>query len=125
MLPEIRNTILTLSSSLAVTTLAKATVITTLGLIAAQLARRSRASVRHALLAVTFGALLALPAASILTPPVRIGVPIVVETLAAYPAFGSTIGAISPIRPEGTKPVVTNSIWRSSTPSPSILLLVG
>jgi Protein of unknown function (DUF3738) len=64
MLPEIKNTILILSSSMAVAIFAKATLITALGLIAARLARDSRASVRYALLAVTFGALLALPAAS-------------------------------------------------------------
>ncbi len=125
MLPEIKNAILVLSSSLAVSTLAKATVIMALGLIAARLARRSQASVRHALLAVTFGALLALPAASILTPPVRIAAPIVVETPAVPPAFDAAAGAISPIGQEDTKAGVTPSISRSSVLSTSILLLVG
>jgi hypothetical protein len=43
------------------------------------MARRSRASLRHALLAVTFGALAALPFASTLIPPVGIEAPIATQ----------------------------------------------
>ncbi|HEV2668155.1 MAG TPA: hypothetical protein VG324_24780, partial [Blastocatellia bacterium] len=68
----ITNAMITGSLSLAVSTLAKATAIAALGLIGTRMARRSRASLRHALLAVTFGALAALPFASTLIPPVGI-----------------------------------------------------
>ena len=52
----------------------KATVALLLGLGGAALARRSRAAVRHAVLAASFGVLLVLPAASLLAPPVPIAV---------------------------------------------------
>ena len=52
----------------------KATLAAGLGLLAAWLARSSRASVRHALLAATFAVLLALPAVSSFAPPLRITV---------------------------------------------------
>jgi len=66
---------LLLSSSLAASILGKATLITTLGLIATWLTRRSPAAVRHAVLAASLAVLLALPVASILIKPVRIGLP--------------------------------------------------
>ena len=75
MMPVIDGVMLAVSSSPAASIVAKATVITALGLSCARLARRSRAAVRHALLAAAFGVLLALPVASILAPPVRIAVP--------------------------------------------------
>jgi uncharacterized protein (TIGR03435 family) len=86
------------SLSLAVSTLAKATAIAALGLIGTRMARRSRASLRHALLAVTFGALAALPFASTLIPSVRIEAPIATQEparTAPQPA-----GAASPALPE-------------------------
>ena len=51
MMPVLYGVILALSSSLAATIVAKATVTMALALIGARLARRSRAAVRHALLA--------------------------------------------------------------------------
>ena len=60
------------SSSLAASILGKATLIATLGLMGAWLARRSPAAVRHAVLAASLAVLLALPIASILIKPVRI-----------------------------------------------------
>jgi TonB family protein len=62
------------SSSPAASILAKATVALTLGLAAAWLARKSRAAIRHALLAAVFLVLLLLPAVSIWAPPFRIAV---------------------------------------------------
>ena len=64
---------LLLSSSLAASILGKATLVTTLGLIGTWLTRRSPAAVRHAVLAASLAVLLALPVASILIRPVRIG----------------------------------------------------
>lgn len=56
--------------------LGKATIVLTLGLTAAWLAGRSRASVRHLLLVVTFGMLLVLPVIILATPGVTIDVPV-------------------------------------------------
>jgi hypothetical protein len=79
MMPAINGVMLAVSSSLAVSIVAKATVTTAMSLVGVRLARRSRAAVRHALLAAAFGVLLALPLASIVVPPVRIAVPVVAQ----------------------------------------------
>ena len=68
----IEEAILTVGSSWALSTLAKATFVTALGLSAALLAGRKRAAFRHALLAATFGVLLALPLVSAIAPPAGI-----------------------------------------------------
>ena len=75
MMPVINGVMLAMSSSLAASIVAKATVTAALGLIGTWLGRRSRAAVRHALLAAAFGVLLVLPIASVVAPPVRIAVP--------------------------------------------------
>jgi TonB family protein len=51
---------------------AKVTFAMVLGLLAAWMARRSRAAVRHALLGATFSVLLLIPIVSLLAPPIRI-----------------------------------------------------
>ena len=53
----------------------KATALLSLGLFAVWMARRSRASVRHLLLAATFGALIALPAGIAAFPAIGVPVP--------------------------------------------------
>jgi len=68
--------VVTLSASPAISLVAKGTVVAALGLISARFARRSRAAVRHALLASTFSVLLALPIVSFLATPVPIAVPV-------------------------------------------------
>lgn len=85
----IHEAMLAVSSSLAASILAKATVAAALGLVGAQLARRSRAAVRHAVLAAAFGALLALPVASVVAPPVRI---VVAAQAQMRPAFPGSAG---------------------------------
>src|SRR5262245_12326277 len=75
----INNMMIAGSLSLALLTLVKATAIAALGLIGTRMAQRSRASLRHALLAVTFAALAALPVASTLIPPVGIEAPIATQ----------------------------------------------
>jgi len=74
MMPEINAAILLASHSLAVSIVVKATFTTALALIAVRLARGSRASLRHVMLTVAFGVLLALPAASLVLPAVAIAV---------------------------------------------------
>ena len=66
---------LALSSRLDLAIVAKATIILAIGLTAAPLARRARASVRHLLLAATLGTLLVLPAGVGTLPAVTIRVP--------------------------------------------------
>ena len=73
-IPSIDVALLAVSSSLAASIVVKVTVIISLALCAAWLARGSRAAVRHALLAAAFGVTLLLPIASVLVPPVHLGV---------------------------------------------------
>lgn len=60
---------LTVSGSLELSIIAKATVVLTLALVAVRCARRTRASVRHVILASAFGALLFLPVGVLVLPP--------------------------------------------------------
>jgi TonB family protein len=122
MIPGINAAMLAVSSSLAVSAVVKGTVATALGLIGARLARRSRAAVRHALLAGSFGVLLVLPAASVVAPPVRIAVPGLADARADArtvppPSAGAT-GAITHAG-VGVTPIVS----RSGRLSPFALLL--
>ncbi len=89
MMPAINEMILAASSSLAASTVVKATLLLTLGLIGSAIAGRSRASVRHSLLAATFGVLLLLPVAAIVAPPVRL----VVHAAEQKPAAPALSGA--------------------------------
>jgi TonB family protein len=121
MMPAIGQIMLAVSSSLAASIVAKVTVTTALALIGAWLARRSRAAVRHALLAAAFAVLLVLPAASIVAPPVRI-------TLPAPPPE-----RIVPVRPARAIPLaapagsraVASVAPRSTGLAPSALLLTA
>ena len=70
-------------ASFQLSVLAKATITMLLGLAAARLAKRARASTRHVLLAATFGGLLLMPVALVLVPPAAIEIPVdrIVESL--------------------------------------------
>jgi len=72
----IDGSMLAASDSPVVSIIVKATLILAFALIAARLTRRSRASLRHAILAAAFGVLLVLPIASTLAPPFRVGLPV-------------------------------------------------
>ena len=98
MMPAINGMLLAISSSLAASIVAKVTVTTALGLVAAWLARGSRAAVRHALLAAAFGVMLLLPIVSVVVPPLHIGVPVQVESRAAYCRSRWTSTLIRPLR---------------------------
>jgi uncharacterized protein (TIGR03435 family) len=97
MIPVIRGVILVVSGSLIASVVAKATVTSALGLMGAWLMRKSRASVRHACLAATFGVLLVLPVASIFAPPLTIGVPVVAQDGTKLPPLARAIDPIPPI----------------------------
>lgn len=120
MTPAIKGVMLALSSSLAVSIVAKVTVIAALALFAAWLARGSRAAVRHALLASVFGVML-LPITSIVAPPVHLAVPIAPESRTALPPV---IDAAPSVVTDAGVPAMptTPQTW---TLSPSVLLLAG
>jgi uncharacterized protein (TIGR03435 family) len=120
---EINNAMIAGSLSLAVSTLAKATAIAALGLIGTRMARRSRASLRHALLAVTFGALTALPFATTLIPPVRIEAPIATQEPAR--SAQPPASAAAPARPEDAYIAVAPVTPGAPSLSVSALLFKG
>ncbi|HKV47281.1 MAG TPA: M56 family metallopeptidase, partial [Candidatus Acidoferrales bacterium] len=76
MTPAIGHAIFAVSNSLAASIIVKATIVILIALVAATLARHSRASVRHAIIAAGFVVLLALPIAAIIAPPLHIALPI-------------------------------------------------
>src|SRR5580700_3199054 len=124
MMPLVNGALLAVSGSLAASIIAKATVTTALALTAAWLARRSRAAVRHALLAAAFGVLLALPVASIVAPPLRIAVAAAAHQ-AIMPSFAEGASAISPTAPPHAGVSVTPEVPRSAGLSPSDLLIAA
>ena len=114
MTPSIVEGILAVSGSLAAAILVKVTVTMALALVLVRLARGSRAAVRHAVLAAAFGAILALPAASILAPPIRIALrdriasPPLAAAIGAAPRIGSAAATVrippAPPRPSAFSP---------------------
>jgi uncharacterized protein (TIGR03435 family) len=72
MMPAIEQAILAASSSFAALIVVKATIVIMLAIIATRLASRSRAAIRHAILAAGFAVLFALPIAAIVAPPIHI-----------------------------------------------------
>ncbi len=120
MMPAINGIVLAVSSSLAASILAKATIAMALGLTVTWMAYRSRAAVRHTLLAAIFGALLVLPIASLLAPPVLIAVRAAVQqrVVPARAAVTETQSSIAPRLPETSAP-------RPARVSASTLLLAA
>jgi TonB family protein len=120
MMPVIDRFMLAVGSSLAASIVAKATIVTALALIGALLARRTRAAMRHALIAAAFGVLLVLPIACMVLAPVHIAVP------AATPAAPPAAGAVATVSRAPADPaMVTPSNSQAPTPSLSALLLAG
>jgi uncharacterized protein (TIGR03435 family) len=85
--------------------LAKVTIVLAAALVAARLAHRSSAAMRHVLLAAAFAVLLALPIASVVAPTIPVAVPVAMqETVAPYgfPEFpSSALPSALPIAPAG------------------------
>lgn len=125
MTPTIHEFVLAMGSSLPASIVAKATVIAAFGLVGARLARRSRAAVRHVLLAATFGVLLLLPVASLIVPPVRIAVPTVNMGNAKLLAPGAGSEWILPFTAGEAHPAVALTASRSSWPPVSMLVFMG
>lgn len=93
MMPAINEMFLAVSNSLAGSIVAKVTISTAVGLLAAWLARGSRAAVRHTLLAAMFGVILLLPLGAMLMPPLHVRVPVGMESQAPFVPFGIAIDA--------------------------------
>jgi beta-lactamase regulating signal transducer with metallopeptidase domain len=81
MIPTPADAALMLSQSVEISLLAKATAFLLVGLTAVGLARRTRASVRHLILAATFAAIAATPLLINSVPETRITVPIAAVTV--------------------------------------------
>jgi uncharacterized protein (TIGR03435 family) len=75
-----------LSASTAASMCAKATVAIGLALIGARVAQKSRAAVRHVVLAAAFAVLLCLPAASFVAPSIHVAVPVAAQPSVATQA---------------------------------------
>ena len=105
MTSTITEAALALSSSVELSILGKATLMLLLGLAAAGLASHARASRRHLLLAATFAALLALPAAVLLAPGVAIELPAPQTAgTAAAPVVAPAANAPAPAGPAALAP---------------------
>jgi uncharacterized protein (TIGR03435 family) len=126
MIPAINQVMLAISSSLTASIVVKVTLITALALFATWLARGSRAAVRHALLAAMFGVILLLPLASVVVPPVHLGVPVTIENRApALPPRASGVDQIPPVVAADHPDDSVISVPQSSTISLSNLLLLA
>lgn len=97
MIPTLSETVLAASGWTELSILVKATLMLALGLVGATLARRSTSSVRHLLLAATFGAILTLPVIVLFTPEVavRIDVPrVIVPVPAVVAPMAGSVGTL-------------------------------
>ncbi|HEY4365348.1 MAG TPA: M56 family metallopeptidase [Bryobacteraceae bacterium] len=124
----IESTMLATSNSLALSIVVKATLILAMALVSVVLARRSRSSMRHAILAAALGLLLVLPVASALAPPFRVAMPAAApEEIAPIPLmplkrFVPSVEAprvaADAGKPGGTSfplPTVLLSVWLAGT----------
>jgi TonB family protein len=121
MMSLIDGVLLVLSSSTAASMAAKATVIAGLGLAAARLAGRSRAAVRHALLAAAFGVLLVMPVVSLVAPPVRVAVRGAAPGRSPQPARASVIAAL----PQAAQAHAGSEVPLLAGVSPAAVLFAG
>jgi beta-lactamase regulating signal transducer with metallopeptidase domain len=100
----------------AIALMAKTTVVMLLGLGATRLARRARASVRHAMLLATFAILLALPLLTMLLPSVD--VPILPDALSQPSASMSSLTENGPARSVIPTPATSTAGESSQPPTP-------
>jgi TonB family protein len=123
MISTIGAIMLAASNSPAASILAKVTLTTAIGLIAARLAYRRSAAVRHALLAATFAILLILPIAALLTRPRRIPIAIAPQSPRVSAPVPATTAAIHPAvaaSPAPSLATILLTIWLAG----SIVFLV-
>ena len=101
-----------MTTTLLFTVLAKVTVVMALALAGTRLAQRSRAAVRHVLLAGAFAVLLILPMASVVAPSVRVSVPAAVQQ-AIVPADTEMV-----VDPDAAPDSITGGSAATSSRSP-------
>ena len=116
MIPRTIDAVLSLSSSVELSILVKATIMLTVGLTAVRLASRTQASVRHWILAATFGALIALPLVVIAAPDMTVQLPVRPARMQPSPA-GEVGEANRPIARTDADRVDTRLEKRPWTPS--------
>lgn len=85
MRPLLAEAVLTVGGSFAASILAKASLAMALALIGVRLERRTRAAVRHVLLAAAFMVLLVLPIASMVAPSIQFELTRIDANIAGYP----------------------------------------
>jgi bla regulator protein blaR1 len=108
MIPAVDHAILAASNSLAASVVAKATIVLALVLVGGLVARQSRASIQHAIVAAGFAVLLALPAVSIVAPPIQVPLP-------GAPQQNNEIGPLAaPIDPDSVATEARNNAALSS-----------
>ena len=118
----VEELLMLINGSFAGSILLKVTIVTALALTGAQLARRSRAAVRHLLLAASFGVVIVLPMASILVQPIQITLPVAMSSRKAEPASESFTAATVPVT-ANVRTVWTPSTEQTTKLSPWSLLL--
>lgn len=123
MMTNLRELALSVGGSLPASIVAKATVIALLALIGTRLARRSRAAVRHVLLAAAFGALLLLPVASMVAPPVRIAVRNLEQNQGFSPS-PSGVDTLPSFVPADSRPAVGPAVSPSVVPWSELWIIV-
>ena len=89
MIPTLAEAAVTMSQSVELSIVGKATAMIVVGLVAARLAAHARASVRHVLLAATFASLVALPLLLVFGPHATIDVPVAYTNASAERAVAA------------------------------------
>jgi TonB family protein len=103
----------------------KATLAVAFGLALVWLARRSRAALRHAILAATFAVLVALPIVSVIEQPVRIFVPVLIKAVAPLPVAAAKSAAPVKSTPKLPGSRIMVATWLAGTVFSLLPLLAG
>jgi bla regulator protein blaR1 len=111
MIRTISETLVAIGNSTELTLLLKSTLAVALGLTIAWLARSARASLRHLVLLATFVALVALPIAMMLVPPVGF------EVQSASPIASSVVSTTSQVQAVTTAPQAASESVSSANSS--------
>jgi beta-lactamase regulating signal transducer with metallopeptidase domain len=105
-----------MSQSIEISLLAKATAWLLIGLASVALARRTRASVRHLILAATFAALVATPLVIVAVPERTVAIPVAAVPAVVPPSATDAIGAATVRAQSSVTPVQERSrlSWRAA-----------
>jgi len=106
-------------SELAV--VAKATMLFGIGLVLTRAARRARASVRHVILASTFGAVLVTPIVAAIAPAIAVAVPLASARTVDRPSAGAVDALSTPAGPQAESAAGAIAA-RWALPEPGVLL---